>query len=201
MKYLKDIVIGAVALLALVFGVASYAGHGQKLGSYNPIGTQGITTTGNILSLGSAAINEFVGLTIIGNETNCGTSGYFTTTSTQTLTSAQFLSVCNDLITGTTGNVTTTFPAATSTYLVAGSPAFGGYQIQLVTNDSTNTATFVPGTGMTFKCETNGVGTTTIIGGCASNLVTVSATSTVFAIGYWDNASSSFVVQWGNQYH
>lgn len=184
-----------VAAIALVIGVFSFSSV-PKLGSYSPVTAGGFVTQTNL-----AGVNVLTALTVAGNITNCGTTGYYNATGTATLTAAQFLSVCNFLIATSSANVTTTFPAATTTYLAANSPAFGGYQIQMITNDSTNTATFVPGTGMAFKCETQGVGTTTVVGGCTSNLVTLSATSTASAIGYWDNASSSFVIMWGNQWH
>lgn len=192
----KSGILLAIVAVAVVIAGFSFSSFSHRLGSYSPITDGGFITQTN-----PAGFNVLTALTVAGNITSCGTTGYFTTTSTQTLTAGQFLSICNDLITGTSANVTTTFPAATTTYATAGSPAFGGYQLQIVTNNSTNTATFVPGTGMTFRCETNGVGTTTVIGGCASTLVTLNPTSTVLAYGYWDTASSSFVILWGNEYH
>lgn len=194
-KYL--IGVGAIVLAVVLF----FAGRGtvtQKLGSYSPITDGGFITQTN-----PAGVNVLTASTVVGNITSCGTTGYYNATGTATLTAAQFLSVCNFLIATSSANVTTTLPAATTTYLAANSPAFGGYQVQIITNDSTNTASFVAGTGMTFKCETQAVGTDTLAVGaqCTSTNVTVSPTSTVSAIGYWDNTSSSFVVMWGNQWH
>lgn len=168
----------------------------------------GVTTedmNGNIvaplLQTNPAALNVLTGQLVAGNITNCGTTGYSQITASTTLTPAQFLATCNELIIGTTGPTTITLPVATTTYLAAGSPTFGGYQVQLITNDSTSSVTFTAGVGMAFKCETQGIGTTTVIGGCTSSSLTLNATSTAFADGYWDNSSSSFVILWGNEFH
>lgn len=189
----KYLIIGAVAVVAVV--VVAFFGFrsAPKLGSY-------YSSVGAIFQTDPTFVNVLSGLTVVGNLTQ-GSQGFTTSTTSTTLTPTQFLAISNYLISNTTANVTTTLPAATSTWAAAGSPAYGGWQMQFVTNDSTNTATFVPGTGMTFKCETNGVGTTTVTGTCTSTLVTLNATSTVTTFGYWDNASSSFVVVWGNEYH
>ena len=110
---MKKYLIGL--LIAIVVAAGLYlAFHKQaKLGSY-------YSSVGAIVQTDPTFVNVLSGTLVIGNGTNCGNSGnIFTTTSSITLTPAQFLSVCNQLITGSSGNVTTTFPAATSTYAVS----------------------------------------------------------------------------------
>lgn len=128
--------------------------------------------------------------------------GFTATISTSTaLTAAQFCATANIRFLGSNASVTSTFPSATSTFVACGSGALGGWETQLVTNDSTNTVNFVPGAGMTFLCETQGVGTTTVVGGCTSSTVAINSASVVLATGFWDSGSSTMYIMWGNLFH
>lgn len=130
-----------------------------------------------------------------------GANGYGATISTSTtITAAQFCSATSLYYNNLTALVTTTLPAATSSYLACGNPAFGGWSTQLLINDSTNTVNFVPGTGQTFRCETNGVGTSTVSGPCTASSVSLLGSSTVTVAGYWTSSSSQYLI-WGNNFH
>ena len=228
MNTLTKVLIGAalvVGLAGLVVGlsnsaqIVNIAGNGaNSLGAiaskWTNFAGSGVTTkVGYAITSGDDSTStQFIigsGLTpagyptILGGNIVQGAGGYGAaiTTST-TLTAGQFCGTTAILIQGTTANITTTFPAVTSTYPICGG-ASGAFQFQLVDDNSTNTATFVPGTGMTFQCETQGVGTTTVIGGCVdgtSGSVTVNATSSVQATGYY-TSSSTFTLMWGNEWH
>lgn len=153
--------------------------------------TQNGTTSVNVLN-GITTMNE----SIVGNQ---GFNGPFTTSTT--LTPAQFCGTTNEQWLGTSAAATATLPAATSSFVACGSPANGAWNGNWITNDSTNTLTVVAGTGMTFKCETQGVGTTTVIGGCTSSQISIPATSTVQVTGFWDAGSSTFYLNFGNMFH
>lgn len=128
-----------------------------------------------------------------------GFNGPFSTSSA--LTAAQFCSTTNQLWSGTSALATSTLPSATSTYALCGSnAAFGAWNVNFITNNSTNTVNIVAGPGTTFLCETQGVGTSTIVGGCSTSQVSVLASTTAQAIGYWDGSSSSLYILWGNSW-
>lgn len=192
--------VGALVVLIALLLIPG-AGQGSKLGNATAsfqeadlgfyIGSQPFG-----LNTGGTYVTGFFGDLVQ------GAGGFSLTISTSTtLTPAQFCAQTNVRYLNSTASVTTTFPAATSTWLACGSGAYGGWENQIVTNDSTNTAVFVAGTGMTFQCETTGPGTTTVLGGCTSSTVSINATSTAFVSGYWDGASSTFVMVWGNEFH
>ncbi len=184
---LTALAVGVVALVAAGFAVLKPAE--VKLGSY---------TNGGVIN-GNTFVNYLV-QGILGFANN-GLSPVINTTTT--LTAAQFCAVTNEEIVNTTGTVTVTLPSATSSYLACtgGFGAFGAWNQNLITNISTNTAIIAAGPGMTFKCETQGVGTTTVIGGCTQSQVSIPASTTAQATGYWDTASSSMKVMWGNMWY
>lgn len=128
-----------------------------------------------------------------------GYSGPFATSTT--FTAAQLSVDLNQQWLGTTAVATATLPVATTTFLAYGSPALGALFPFKATNDSTNTINYVAGASTTFKCETQGVGTSTVIGGCSSTQVSIPAASTAYATMYWDTGSSTEVIEWGNSYH
>lgn len=135
-----------------------------------------------------------------------GASGFSQTFNTSTvLTAAQFCSTTNQRFVGgpTSGAVmTSTLPSATSTWQLCGNAGgFGAWNYNLITNDSTSTINMVAGPGQIFQCETNGVGTTTVVGGCTNSFVSINPSSTVQVTGYWDAGSSTFHMLWGNQFH
>ena len=161
----------------------------QKLGSY---------TNGGVIN-GNAIVNDFVQGSA--GFTNNGLTPQITATTT--VTPAQFCNTTNEQIANTTSSITVTLPAATSSYLTCtgGFGQFGSWGPEFVTNDSTNSVTFVPGTGMKFLCETQGLGTTTVVGGCTSSSVVLNATSSAQTNGYWDGSSSTLYITWGNEFH
>lgn len=138
----------------------------------------------------------------LGNDVIQGSNGWSITTATgTTLTAGQFCSTTSQLISGTTGTTTTTLPSATSTYALCGSNVkIGAYSTQLIDNESTNTAAFAAGTGTTFRCETVGNGTTTVTGGCTQSAVSLTATSTAWATGFWTSSSTQIIV-WQGEFH
>ncbi len=211
-------VLGALAVVVIVLGVNYFsnpsfgstgigANHTQKENFLQGLsaGTRGqfnVSNTGNISQAITTAVNTFLGLFGVNSFTQgiAGFSGTFSTTST--LTGAQFCGTTNLRVLNTTATITLTTPAATSSWVACGSPTgYGGWQEQIITNDSTNSVVFAAGTGVKFLCNTTGVGTTTVLGGCTSSTVTVNATSTAKTWGFWDAASSSLYIQWGSQYH
>jgi hypothetical protein len=186
MNKFYQLVGGAILLVAVSVGI-SYAiapKSSPSLGSY---------TNGGVVN-GNAQLNNVT----------FGSLGFSNTFSTSTaLSAAQFCGTTNERWIGTTALATATLPSATSTYLACtgGFGALGGWQNQLITNDSTNTVNFVAGPGMSFLCETNGVGTTTIVGGCTQSQVSVNASSVVATGGFWDAGSSTMYITWGNEWY
>lgn len=135
------------------------------------------------------------------NELIQAISGFSGTLSTSTTLSAgQFCGTTNQRwVSGLTSGatMTSTLPTAMAAYAVCGSLAgFGAYNGNIVTNDSTSTLSIVAGTGMTFKCPTTNFSTTTIVTGCTSSQITVLASTTVIATGYWDSSSSTMRIMW-----
>lgn len=214
------IALGAVALLVIGFALGVYgdrASNSQSLGrsAYDPLYQvadlyQGSNQTliarggylvGPLLQTVASYINVLSN--VVTNNLTQGSGGFtgnFTTSTT--LTPAQFCGTTNERWLNTSAAATGTLPAATSSWVACGSPAgFGGWQNQWITNDSTNTVTIVAGAGTKFLCETNGVGTTTIIGGCTASTVSINASSAVQTSGFWDGASSSLYIMWGNMFH
>lgn len=193
-KYL--IGIGVVAVLALVLSVLPYAAPKpvQKFGSYEAAGiaiVQSFNLAGFNLLTGTTAVNSLVQAVY----------GFSAVRSTSTAyTGAQFIATTNEEWLGTSAVATATLPTANAAYLAAGSPSFGSWESQVITNNSTNTVNEVAGAGMTFKCETNGVGTTTVTGGCAGNILSIPASTTVFVSGYWET-SSTMKLLWGNMFY
>ena len=170
-KYL--IGIGAIAVLALGLFVG-YALH--------PVSSP---------SLGSFIPNP-------ASPTAAGFSGVYATSTA--LTPAQY-AYQNILVNNTTALATGTLPAATTTYASYGSANFGVPFPTVITNDSTNTFNLVAGTGDTFLCETQGVGTTTVLGGCTASQLSVNPTSTLSLQSYFDAASGTMKILVGNMNH
>lgn len=172
---------------------------------YNGLNQTLIAHSGNIVGPIIQTVTTYVNImyNLVTNTFTQGASGFSQTFATSTtLTGAQFCATTNQRWLNTTAAATATMPAATSSWIACGSPAgYGGWQNQWITNDSTNTVTYVAGTGVKFLCETNGVGTTTVLGGCTSSTVAINATSSVQTSGYWDAASSSLYITWGNMFH
>lgn len=155
----------------------------------------GFQTEGNIIQNGPNLVAVLNNL-ILGA---AGFNGPFATSTA--LTPAQFCATTNQRWLGTSGTATETLPAATSSWLACGAGAFGAWNANWVTNDSTNTVNVVAGPGMKFKCESNGVGTTTIVGGCTVSQVSLPASTTVDVNGFWDGASNTMYINWGNMYY
>lgn len=170
---MKNYLIGAVAVVALVvaFGVG-YEVAPRPLGSYSPPAQS--------------------------------SSGYAQTLSTSTaLAASSFCSPTNIQFLNTTALATATIAAATSTYVsCTGLQSLGAFlPDSLLTNNSTNTVNVVGGSGVTFQCETQGAGTSTIVGGCTTSGFSILATSSVSIKLYFDTASSDLEVVVGNNYH
>ena len=185
MNKFYQLVGGAVLLIAVSVGISYVIApkSSPRLGSY---------TNGGVIN-GNAQFNNVT----------LGVTGFTNSFSTSTtLTPAQFCATTNEQWINTTALATATLPAATSTYLACtgGFGANGAWQDQFVTNDSTNTVNIVAGTGMTFKCETQGVGTTTVVGGCTSSQISISSGTVVSASGFWDNGSGTMYINWGNEW-
>lgn len=217
---ISAIVITALGLVAFVGLQAS--SNGVKLGAqiqndvfwfYNGIkvGTTGQFTVSNTGQISNGSVPFIIPTgssqapfpTILVGNFDQGTNGWSApspiSTST-TITPTQFCQTASQIFQNTTALATETLPAATSTWLACGSPAFGAWSTQIIVNNSTNTVNIVAGTGSTFQCETQGVGTTTIVGGCTATQISIPATSTVAVFGYWITSSTQYI-DWGNMYH
>lgn len=129
-------------------------------------------------------------------------SGFSQTLSTSSVLSASSFCTPNNIqFLGTNTVVTTTLAAATSSFAACNSPAFGFSSEGLFVNDSTNTVNIVAGTGVSFQCETNDVGTSTISGVCTVSQVLLPATSTMYFSSYFDSSSSTQKIIVGNTWH
>jgi hypothetical protein len=129
--------------------------------------------------------------------------GFIHSLSTSTaIASTDFCSSANVQWLGTTAVATATLPAATSTFVACPtlSNNLGASNQGLIVNDSTNTVDYAVGTGDTVKCETNGVGTSTVTGGCTSSAFSILASTTVAYSVYFDSSSSTFIMTIGNNY-
>jgi len=220
----KNIIIGILAVGVILLGLTLLLPHSPKLGTTSAVSTasqfedielnnqagygnaslyvNGTKYTdssgdwlGNILQTGAtqlAVVNDLI----------LASAGYSLTVNTSTaLTAAQFCGTTHFQVLGTSALATTTLPAATSTYNVCGANAgLGSYSTQLISNNSTNTANFVAGTGTTFRCADIGVGTTTNSGVCTASQVSLTTSSDVFATGYWTGTSTQIIV-WSTQSH
>lgn len=102
----------------------------------------------------------------------------------------------------TTAVATATFSAATTTFAACpqlnnlGSSVGG-----LIVNDSTNTVNYASGTGVKFQCETNGVGTSTVSGLCTASAFSILASTTVQYTALFDGASTTLLINVGNNFH
>lgn len=118
-----------------------------------------------------------------------------------TLAATSFCSPTSIQFSGNTAALTITTPAGTSTFAACANLVNNGASVSgLLVNDSTNTVTFANGTGVSFKCETVGVGSSTISGGCTNTGFNILATSTVQYTEYFDAGSSSLVFAVGNNF-
>lgn len=157
-----------------------------------------------LLSEGYAGITALYPTALFGDFV-WSANGYSQTFSTSSaLTAAQFCATSNqEWLSSGAAVETSTLPAATSTWVACGSPALGAINTNFISNEGTSSVNVVAGTGMTFMCETQGVGTTTLATGvqCTSSQVTVNANSNVEVQGFWNTASSSMQIMWGNEYH
>lgn len=164
---------GAVVLAVLLF----FAGQltGQKT-TINSLGGYNSST-----QFSSGFTSSFTTSTVISAATFCGP------------TNTQWTAIINV-------SATATLPAATTTYAACNNPQLGAVVAGQVTNDSTNTVTYVAGTGQNFKCETQGVGTSTVVGGCTSSTFAVPSSTTVLFSSYFDTASSVQKITVGNAY-
>ena len=131
------------------------------------------------------------------NPTAVGFSVAYTTSTA--LTGPQFC-YQNQLWSGTTALATDTLPAATTTFATCGAN-LGALIPGFVTNDSTNTVNLVAGSGDVFLCETQGAGTSTVVGACTASQVSVLASSTVNLTSYFDTGSSTLKILIGNNNH
>ena len=131
------------------------------------------------------------------NPTAVGFSVAYTTSTA--LTGAQFC-YQNQLWSGTSALATDTLPAATTTFASCGAN-LGALLPGFLTNDSTNTVDVVAGSGDVFLCETQGVGTSTVVGGCTASQLSVLASSTVSFQSYYDTSSSTLKIVVGNNNH
>ena len=206
-QLLIGVAVGVIAALGIGFLVSSRSMSASSLGA-NVVGVGQVQTNTfwfyNGLFAGTSQQWKVTGsgnMTV--NNVRYGSSGFSGSYSTSTaLTASQFCASTNDLWTGTSALATATLPSSQSAYAQCGSDAsFGSWHGGLVTNDSTNTVNYVAGASTTFRCETSGIGTTTVIGGCTSSQVSLNATSTAQVSWYWDNSSSSLVILWGNMFH
>lgn len=118
-----------------------------------------------------------------------------------TLAATSFCDPTNIQFLGSNAVTTSTLPAATSTYASCpNSVNFGASVGGLIVNDSTNTANFAVGTGDVVKCETNGVGTSTVSGTCTASAFQILASTTVSYQMFFDSSSSTLVFLVGNNY-
>ena len=226
-------IIGLVVALAIVVGavagiIAHWTSNPTTVAGYYPSNYSSIFVTPNKANgdtytlawgkspYGTSTILIDVNGNIVGNIVQTSSSknafgpvflsasGYAPSLATSTtFTGSQLSAITNQVWQNTNAIATATLPAATTTYLAFGNPNLGEQFAFQVTNDSTNTINYVAGTNVSFKCETQGVGTDTLASSatCSSSQVSISATSTVGAQIYWDTASSSEVILWGNQWH
>ena len=101
---------------------------------------------------------------------------------------------------GGPAGVTTTLPTAASTSVCTSLQNAGASISGLFVNDSTNTVAFATSTGTSIKCETAGVGTSTVTGGCTSAAFSILASTTVQFTEYFDTVSSTLVFLVGNNF-
>lgn len=200
-KIIKDW-SGLVALVALVVALlVPGTGSGTKLG--NATASFQEADLGFYIGATPIALNTGASYpTVFAGDVITAAGGFSSSLATSTtLTPAQFCAVTNQQWNNIPATATDTLPSATSTYVACGSPSFGAINsFNQITNDSTNTLNIVAGTGMTFKCETQGVGTTTVIGGCTSSQVSIPSSSTAVFAGWWE-ASGTMFLDVGNSYH
>ena len=183
-NYLIGAAVAVVAVL-LFLGGRYTAPSSVNLGSYYNGGT---APNANVPFL----VNDMVQ----------GSLGWsFTINSSTAFSAGQFCSTGALLVVSSSASVTSTLPAATSTYALCGQYAgLGAFSQQLIDNESTNTVNVVAGTGTTFRCETQGVGTTSVVGGCTASQVSINPTSTAWVTGFWTNSSTQVLI-FGNEYH
>lgn len=196
-KYLIALTV-AVVLLAGAVGYVFYGQSNGLLGAAGSgpnhyqsenflqglfAGTKGqlkISNTGALTLTNSTAVNV-IGGTLVANNFIQGSAGWSQTISaTTTLTAPQFCSAASVLVKNTTGSITITLPAATTTYVTCGSSLFGTWSTQLIANESSNTVSFVGGTGTTIRTAS---GTTASLG----------ASSTMLVSGYWLTSSTLII--------
>jgi len=189
---------GSLGLIASKWTNFGGSGVATKIG-FAITSSDNSTTTQFVVPTGSTAA-PFP--TILAGDFVQGASGFSPTlTTTTALTAVQFCGTTNFYVPALGSSATMTLPSATSTYAVCGGSTYGGWQNQVITNDSTNSVVFAAGTGVTFKCETQGVGTTSVVGGCTASSVTLNATSVAYSSGFWDNSSATLYILWGNEFH
>lgn len=176
--------IGIVAVLGLVFSLSQHQPLGASSGNqhYN---TEYFYNTDTGTSKG--AINTPVGTytnilgVLLAGDIIQGVNGWSQTlTATTTITAANFCSGTSILIANTTGTITVTLPAATTTWVACGSPTFGGWSTQLIANESTNTVVVAGGTG-------------TYVRVASGTSLSIAASSTLLASGYWVNSSTLII--------
>ena len=132
-------------------------------------------------------------------------AGFLHTFSTSTvLATTDFCGNANTEWLNESGSAATgTVPAATSTYAACSALNNLGASVSgNIMNESTNTVAYLGGTGVTFKCETTGVGTSTVAPGgtCTATGFTLLASSTVNYQVFFDTSSSSLIFLVGNNY-
>lgn len=161
----------------------------QKLGSY-------YSSVGAIFQTDPTFVNVLSGTTVTSQLIE-GSQGFQIFSTSTALTTQQLLTTSNEQWINTTAVATATLPAATTTWLAAGSPAYGSWNANWVTNNSTNTVNTVAGAGMVFKCAN---GTSTIVGvSCSPTVFSLPASTTVWVQGFWIT-SSTFWINWGSVY-
>ncbi len=104
---------------------------------------------------------------------------------------------------GTAALATVTINAATTTFAACPNLAnLGTSVLGKIVNDSTNTVAYVGGTGVSFKCETQAAGTSTVGAGgtCTSSTFTILASSTLDYSYLFDAQSSTLILDVGNNY-
>lgn len=211
----KQLIIGVVVGIILAIGGSLLISHtSMATPSLGAVGVGEVQTntfwfyngfyagTNQQLSVAANGVLVDTGPVAAFNGINQAVSGWSSTLSTSTtLTAGQFCATTHQRWIGTTALATETLPTALAAYQACGSTAgFGAYNGNLITNDSTNTLNIVAGTGMKFECETQGVGTSTIVGGCTASQVSILASDTAEATGYWDGSSSVMDILWGNNW-
>lgn len=101
----------------------------------------------------------------------------------------------------TTAAATGTLAAATTTFAACPNLANPGTSVSgLIVNDSTNTVAYAVGAGVTVKCETSGVGTSTVSGGCTGTTFSILASTTIQYNAFFDGSSSTLVLTVGNNF-